>query len=50
MVINPTNGFTHEELARQHGAELPARDLMIALTVLGLLLGSSRLALGVPNP
>ena len=40
MVINPTNGFTHEELARQHGAELPARDLMIAPTVHGLLLGA----------
>lgn len=28
--------FTVEELKGQHGAELPARDLMIGVSVLGL--------------
>lgn len=40
--------FTVEELDGQHTAELPARDLMIALTVFGLpLIGISDVSANV---
>lgn len=31
-----TSEFTCDELAQQHTAELPNRDLLLALTVLGI--------------
>lgn len=36
MTIPCTSAFTRAELDGQHSAELPARDLFVTLTVLGL--------------
>ena len=43
-----SNGFTREELEVQHAAELPARELMVTVSVLGLpLVGVSDVAVNV---
>lgn len=48
MSTVPTDGFTIEELESQRAAELPARDLMIALTLLGIpLVGVSDVAVNI---
>ena len=44
----PNTDFTAEELQSQDGAELPARDLMIGVSLLGLpLVGLDGLAVNV---
>jgi hypothetical protein len=48
MVNVTPAAFTMEELDRQHTAELPRRDLLVAITVLGLpLVGVSDVAVNV---
>ncbi len=43
--------FTVEELESQHAAELPGRDLMAALSVLGIpLLGISDVTVNISGP
>ena len=36
MTTNNESPFTSDELAAQHTAELPARDLMIGISILGI--------------
>jgi hypothetical protein len=48
MTSNNEGAFTVEELEQQHTAQLPDRDLMIGLTVLGIpLVGVDGLSLSV---
>ncbi len=48
MAIVSTDGFTREELEGQPAAELPARELMVTVSVLGLpLVGVSDVAVNV---
>ncbi len=49
--MNKQNELTIEELESQHTAELPGRQLMAALTVLGLpLVGISDVAVNISGP
>lgn len=44
----PSRAFTLEELERQHISELPRRDLMVGISILGLpLLGISDVAANI---
>ena len=48
MAFNSTQRFTRAELEHQHAAELPARELMLAVSVLGIpLVGVSDVAVNV---
>ena len=45
---NVSTAFTVQELERQHTAELPSRDLLVAVTLFGLpLVGVSDVAVNV---
>ena len=36
MTNTSSSAFTHDDLEAQHTAELPARDLMISVSLLGI--------------